>query len=127
MNLDDYRCPDEIFYLLRQWGRATFHGMPRLGYPAKAAACGDYLPRRSKDLEPKRDLADFDRLCAIIDHTLNRPKVEALKCRFRYHEDGRYWNKRRSARHMGLTVPEYETLLRQAMRTVHLNMSEAER
>lgn len=124
-DLDEYRCPDEIYQLLCTWGRIYMIGSPHLNYPRKAAVVGEYIPPRVKDSDepPKLDMADFDRLCLIIDTCLNFPKQEALKCKFMYRmPDKSKWSRRHSAAYMGLTVPEYLTLLRSAMRKVDLLM-----
>lgn len=120
---EPYRVPDETYRLLWKWGESKFYGLPRLGYPGKATACGEYLSPRVKDDEGKPDLTEFECLCGIIDHNLNRHETEALKCHFRYKHDGRPWSKRRSAQHMGITVTEYNRTYNKALRIIDRNLN----
>ena len=101
-------------------------GAPRLGYPAKCPSCSEYLaPRAKEDSYSSFNMDDFDRITLIIDNNLKQPHQEALKCRFRYMmPDGTPWKKRHSAAFMGVTIPEYEALLRSAMRKVDILFSE---
>ena len=122
--LDEYRCPDETYQLLLRWGRCYLIGAPHLKYPKKAAVVGDYLPKRVKEQDPPSyDMAEFDRLCLIIDNNLSLPKVEALKCKFMYRDkNGRWWSRRQSAQYLGITIDEYLTLLRSSMRMIDILM-----
>lgn len=124
-DLDEYQCPDHIFDLLCFWGRSQYSGM-NIGFPTRAAVCGDYLRPRVKDDEELRsiDMDEFDQICEIIDNELGFAKQEALRCRFMHRmPDGKRWSKKHSASYMGLTVPEYLTLRRAAMREVDLKMA----
>jgi hypothetical protein len=122
VKLDDYRCPQDVYILLQKWGRSQNHGMPRLSYPRKSTGVGDYVSNNSRDDTPLPSLDEFYTLCWIIDHLLNRPKVEALKCKFRYHVRGRPMNKRQSAEKMAINLDEYDRLLRSALRSVDIRM-----
>jgi hypothetical protein len=121
--LGDYRCPTETYRLLQKWGRSLYTGMPNLSYPRKATGVGDYLSKRVRDDVPLPNLSEFDRVCWLIDHTISRPKQEALKCKFRHQVRGRPMNKRESATHMGINLSEYDLLLRSAIRSIDLNLN----
>lgn len=122
-DLEAYRVDAYTYRLLCQWGRNYMIGSPRLGYKGKCPTCRDYLSPYP-DEKPSFDMDDFDRITAIIDNCLSQPKQEALRCRFRYTDpEGRGWNKRRSARSMGLSVEQYLGLLRSAMRRVDVNFN----
>lgn len=123
MTPGDYRLPDHTFRLLCQWGRMYMIGAPRLGYPNKCPSCSEYLSGFREE-KPRFDMDDFDRITCIIDNCLKYPHQEALKCRFRHMmPDGTPWKKKHSAAYMGLTVIEYEGLLRSAMRKVDILFS----
>ena len=122
-NLDAYRVPDYTFRLLYQWGKFYMIGAPRLTYGAVSPSCSQYIAPGYPEERPKLDIDELDRLTAIIDAELNAVKTEALKCRFRYEEKGKPWKRKRSARHLGVTVDDYLTLLRGAMRQVDVLMN----
>ena len=104
----NYRVPGEVHHILLIWGRSKYLGKPRLSYPAKAAAVGDYTEKGYKVEPPAFDVVQFDRLCEIID---NLPKHQQDTIRLRYREK---FPRRKCIR----ILPEYEKIFEKTCKRI---------
>ena len=95
---DNPRIPDELFCLLKRWGRVGMtEGGPRLKYPSISDGFAEWYPPASSPLEPPRyDRHEYEMMCEIIDTRLQRYQQALLENFFRHG-----MNKRQSAEALG--------------------------